>query len=766
MNRKIKDLPGLIAALKPNLRDYLESAGTEFTSNGEKFQCPNRENHSNNDATPSCNFADDKGEVWYCYACLEKGDIFQAAALLEGKPVNGTEWISENVEYLAKRFGVNYEYIELSEQEQIQFKAYEALQFTADASHVGFLKSDVARAYVRERGWADETTEEFALGYCDYDKLIQALYKRGYTHDILVRAGLVHKQLLHKRLLFPIRDARGHVTGFASRTIDKGASNHSKYINAQTTPIYKKSESLYNIDKIRDMESVWIVEGYADVLSLCQRGIKNVVGLGGVYFTEDHIQVLLKRGVKSLILCLDSDVEGQRAEERILSQITHRHGISVWIKKKDECNDPDSCLKEHDYLLTADSISSFDYYLERYRNSNDRADREKAVKSILLERSRIDRDRMCKRMAKELDVRIETIWAEVDYLVDREGSMSLVNLTDLVKERQVFEKQLSDFERRSWNRDELLGLATEYQMFTEKMDGIQSGNFYIVAGEEGVGKSAFLRSLMMGLLKKNKDKVFVLYFSIDDSTPKVIARLLASETRLEINAMENPKWRIQNNSVMSKEQRDECLARRERALEQLRSLTSCFLIKDESTVHSVGDMEKSIRTVKELAGERQLIVFIDSLHRMKTPKKFHESSREQAMEISDVIKKWCNVFDIAILATAELRKLNNGANTNRRPTLDDVKEASDFKYDSDVMMLLYNDIKANARCPSQAKLKWEMGHPGSGDWYPIVEVFVGKNKTSGFDLKSIYYRFVPQSADMIECNEVEQGKYRAAALNI
>lgn len=765
MTRKVKDLAGLIAQLKPRLQDYLEKVGTDFSPNGEKFQCPNRESHANNDITPSCGFFPNELS-WHCFVCEESGDIFIAAHYLEGKPREGNEWITENVEYLAKLLEIEVEYVDLTEAEKLVYETYDALQVVSGAANMGLEQSPDVLTYVKEqRGWSDETIRTFQLGYCDYDKLRQALAKRNFSDEVLSRAGLLNKSLLHHRLLFPIKDAGGKTIGFASRTLlsekERHEKNVEKYLNSQTSAVYKKSEALYNINQLQD-ETAWIVEGYADVTTLHQFGVKNIVGLGGVMFTEDHIQVLLKRGVKTLILCLDNDEEGRKSEERILNKITRRHGLSILVKDRDECKDPDSCLHKHDYLLKSGVTTLFEHYLKRYESSNSKEDRDKGLRSILLERSPIDRERLCKTMAKALGVRVEIILEEVQLLIDKNDSTE-VNVLDLMRETRQFESQLHAFEAQAWNRGKLLGLSAGHPIFTAEMDGIQPA-FYIVAGEEGTGKSAFLRSLMVGLLDENPDKVVVLYFSIDDSIPKVISRLLAADARLPINTMENPKWRIQNNESLSAEEKESRLQDRRLALKKLQDNSSAFVIKDESTVHDIEDMEKTIRTFKELAGDRQLIVFIDSLHRVRQAKKFHESAREQAQEISDRLKRWCTVYQIPVIATAELRKMNTPDGSTRRPTMDDIAEARDFKFDAECVMLLYNDIEANKRNPMEAKLKWEW-KTGSGEWYPIVELFVGKNKTSAFSKRCLYYKFIPKCAKMFEATVEEQKKYRREALN-
>jgi len=350
-----------------------------------------------------------------------------------------------------------------------------------------------------------------------------------------------------------------------------------------------------------------------------------------------------------------------------------------------------------------------------------------------------------------------------DLIITREGDREIVNIMDSAKERQQFEQHLVEYEKKAWTRQELIGLKTGFPIFTQELEGIQN-MFYIIAGEEATGKSAFIRTMMAGLLKENSDKVFILYFSIDDSIPKTISRFLAAETGLEINSMENPRYKIELNPAYNDAERQDALERRKSALKALQESSQNFIIKDESTIRDTRDMEKIIKTFKEVAGERQLVVFVDSLHRMRAAKLFHESVREKAMEVSDLLKKWCNIYEIPIIATAELRKLNSGV-SDRRPHMDDIKEASDFKFDGECIMMMYNDVKAHEREPNKATLRWQLVQD-SGDWLPVVEVFVAKNKGSSFQQKCLYYKFIPWCSKLIEATHDEQIYFRDKAFNV
>ena len=111
---KIRDLDDLIARIKPHFREYLEMFGTEF--NTSHFTCPNRLEHKNEDNKPSAAFYPGP-DGFKCFGCESSGDIFTAAHYLEGKPLSGKEFVTDNVLYLAEVFCEDYEVEEQTEEE-------------------------------------------------------------------------------------------------------------------------------------------------------------------------------------------------------------------------------------------------------------------------------------------------------------------------------------------------------------------------------------------------------------------------------------------------------------------------------------------------------------------------------------------------------------------------------------------------------------------------------------------------------------------------
>lgn len=154
-----------------------------------------------------------------------------------------------------------------------------------------------AKEYIQDRGVNDATADEFFIGFCP----------RNSPEAVRQFSG---------RLIFPIFDRSGEPIGFGGRSIN---GDMPKYYNSPTEAAYSKGRVLYNIDKASDYilmaKYAIVVEGYMDVLSLWQAGIKNVVASCGTSFTRYQLR-LLKRYADKVLLVFDGDSAGAKAAER------------------------------------------------------------------------------------------------------------------------------------------------------------------------------------------------------------------------------------------------------------------------------------------------------------------------------------------------------------------------------------------------------------------------------------------------------------------
>jgi len=180
--------------------------------------------------------------------------------------------------------------------------------------------------YLRGRGLTDATIRDFCLGWSGEGRgaLTAELQREGIGADLLIEAGLLReaepggsaRELFFHRVMFPIRDRRGQVISFGGRTLGDG---QPKYLNGPETALFSKRRTLYGLDRAREAArggaSLVLVEGYMDVISLHQAGMKGAVAPLGTALTEEQFEELW-RLTPAPILCFDGDAAGARAAFR------------------------------------------------------------------------------------------------------------------------------------------------------------------------------------------------------------------------------------------------------------------------------------------------------------------------------------------------------------------------------------------------------------------------------------------------------------------
>ena len=232
----------------------------------------------------------------------------------------------------------------------------------------------IAVDYLKSRGLTGNIAKEFELGFAPdgWHELEQALDKM--PKDALVSAGLLiekdgrHYDRFRNRVMFPIRDRRGRVVGFGGRVMV--AEEEPKYLNSPETPVFHKGHELYGLYQVkktlRQIESVFVVEGYMDVVSLAQHGIHNAVASLGTALTSQHIQILLQT-CRTIIFCFDGDRAGRQAAWRALETSLPAIDDDVELRFMflPEGEDPDSMVRTlgaegfNRQAKTADSFTDF-----------------------------------------------------------------------------------------------------------------------------------------------------------------------------------------------------------------------------------------------------------------------------------------------------------------------------------------------------------------------------------------------------------------------
>ena len=305
-------------------------AGVKLRRSGRTYTgfCPF---HSNT-RTPAFVIWPESG-TWRCFGeCNDGGDVFKFVMKKEGID------FKEALTRLAERAGVQLESYQAEKPEQkeenqrlrslledaVTFYRHQLLNTPAGKEALDYL--------LQKRKLTTQTIEVFGLGYAphSWDATLKYFTAKNYTQQDLLDVGLLTERTsdapstepqstsyydkFRHRIMIPIRDADGKMTGFGGRILDP--DDIPKFMNSPQTVLFDKGRLLYGLDRarkpIRAADQAVIVEGYLDVIALHQAGFENVVSPMGTALTEDQMR-LLKRFTRRIVLALDPDTAGQKA---------------------------------------------------------------------------------------------------------------------------------------------------------------------------------------------------------------------------------------------------------------------------------------------------------------------------------------------------------------------------------------------------------------------------------------------------------------------
>ena len=308
-----------------------------------------------NEKTPSFHVSVAKG-IYKCFGCGKGGDSVHF--IMDHEKYS----YPEALKYLANKYNIEVEEIAQSPQnieaqnarESLYIVSEYAANYFANELWTGEEGRAIGLSYFKERGFREDIVKKFQLGYSPdvWDALIQSSVAAGHKEDYLERTGLAIRNDKGKlydrfrgRVMFPIHNFTGRIIGFGGRTL-KTDKNVPKYVNSPESEIYHKSNVLYGLfhakKAIRDADNCYLVEGYADVLSVHQAGIENVVASSGTSLTTEQIR-LIGRFTQNVTILYDGDAAGIKASLRGLDMILEE-GLNVKVVLFPDGHDPDSYM--------------------------------------------------------------------------------------------------------------------------------------------------------------------------------------------------------------------------------------------------------------------------------------------------------------------------------------------------------------------------------------------------------------------------------------
>lgn len=338
------------------ISDYvkLKPAGTNY-----KGLCP-----FHNEKTPSFHVNTSK-QIFRCFGCGEGGDVISFVMKIENLD------FMDAVRLLADRCGIEIK-SNIDQDTRLRLEKINKFQ-TIHVDAARFYYSNLVNVenpgfnYLKKRGLDLKTIKKFGLGFApdSWDMLKTFMTSKGYKEEELFESGLLSKSSksdrmfdkFRNRVMFPIFDYKGHVIGFGGRVMD---DSQPKYLNSPDSEIFNKRYNLYGLNFARkhigNQKTLILVEGYMDLISLYQFGIRNTVATLGTALTDEQAS-LIKRYADTLVLSYDSDQAGINASMRAID-ILEKHSIAVKILDLGDSKDPDEFVREHGMARMYDSIEN------------------------------------------------------------------------------------------------------------------------------------------------------------------------------------------------------------------------------------------------------------------------------------------------------------------------------------------------------------------------------------------------------------------------
>ena len=389
-----------------------------------------------NDRRPSFYVSRTKG-ICKCFACGEGGSAVNF--IMKHEQLS----YPEALRYLARKYHIEIQEKELTDEEKQAQSERESMLMLNEWACCYFEKQlhdtqegqEIGLTYFKERGFNDQTIKEFRLGYSSegYDDLYKAAVAQGFNPQLLFDVGLCipnerdggGRDRFRGRVMFPIMNIAGKVIAFGGRTLKKD-KEVAKYVNSPESSIYSKRNVIYGLyqakREISKNDKCFIVEGYADVISMHQAGFKNVIASSGTALTEGHIHAI-RRFTNNVTEMFDGDAAGIKAAIRGVDMLL-KEGLNIKVLPLPPEDDPDTFVRSHSHTEVEDYIAQNEADFIRFKSDvvlkdakNDPVKRTAAitdvVKSIALIPDEIARMVYAKECSNLFSMDEQTILREI-----------------------------------------------------------------------------------------------------------------------------------------------------------------------------------------------------------------------------------------------------------------------------------------------------------------------------------------------------------------
>ncbi len=383
--------------------------------------------------TPSFSVSPEK-QLYHCFGCGAGGNVFSFVMA-----THGYEFL-ESVKHLARRVNIDLPELEQNEKDKTSTEynlMVSGSELAAKLYHHLLMNTEQGKnafQYLKERGFTEEMISTFSLGFAPntWDTLAHFFEKRKVPLNIMEQIGLLAKRdfdgkyfdRFRDRVMFPIWNKDGKIIGFGGRII---GNEQPKYLNSPESKIFNKSKILYGFHiarpEMRKKNEAVLFEGYVDVITAWQAGVRNGVATLGTAITDEQAK-LIRRNAETVIICYDSDRAGLKATYRAI-EILEAHNCHIKVASLPEGYDPDDYIQKYglekfrnEVIGANQTTMAFKMnFLRKGKNLQNEAERMKYIEDVLSEitslSKAIERDHYLRQLSQEFSLSLDALKQEL-----------------------------------------------------------------------------------------------------------------------------------------------------------------------------------------------------------------------------------------------------------------------------------------------------------------------------------------------------------------
>ena len=522
--------------------------------------------------TPSFTVSEEK-QIYHCFGCHAGGNIFKF--LMDYKNISFVESVQEVAEFGGIQ--LTYKGEKDSEKQSLQEELYEINLQAAKYFSKILVKEpegEVARNYFENRRIKTQTQKVFGLGFAlpSWDNLLNYFRENKIDLAKAKTLGLIDAkdggQFYDKfrgRIIFPIFSPNGRVVAFGGRILQND-KNAAKYLNSPESIIYLKRKSLYGLyhskEEIRKMNKAILVEGYMDLISLYQNGVKNVVASSGTSLTEDQIR-LLSRYTKNIVVLFDADTAGQNAAMRSI-ELLLKQDFEIKILSLPEGDDPDSYInkngKEQFEEILQRARNFLEYQTAQYeakgafKDPGQQAEAiRELIKSAALVRDDLKRSIHLKSIARKFNLREKLIETELEkFLKSRKRSEDIKKNTTALRKTGSANSEMNILLNRKVNHleKEIISLLYEgnkeiVELIFDNIHPDDLGNPKLKELAnivyEGYQEDNIMPAALIDKIKDEESRDFILSLTLESAPISTRWEKYSSDGKVEVNIIKFTK---------------------------------------------------------------------------------------------------------------------------------------------------------------------------------------------------------------------------------